>query len=70
MAIPAELQKDRARALLLLSKSSNNINQIAKALNTLRVENQLNEAQALRYLQTLDSIKLQLNLFWQKFETV
>lgn len=59
---PVALQQDRLTALRLLQKSSNNINQVARSLNTLNLKNELTYEQSLHYLHLLDTIEARMNI--------
>lgn len=59
---PIALQQDRLTALRLLQKSSNNINQVARSLNTLNLKNELTYEQSLHYLHLLDTIEARMNI--------
>ena len=58
---PAFVREDRIKALHYLSKSSNNINQVAKNLNILKKKNKLVYEECTHYLRVLDTIAAALN---------
>lgn len=60
--------KDRLEAIRLISKSSNNLNQIAKQLNSLALRNQLNYEESIHYLRILDTIEAQQHCFLRLFD--
>ena len=53
---PAFVREDRIKALHYLSKSSNNINQVAKHLNILSLQGRLSYEECAHYLRVLDTI--------------
>lgn len=60
--VPAAVQQDRLTALRYLQKSSNNLNQIARHLNTLNLKRELSYENTIHYLKILDTIEAQMNL--------
>lgn len=54
--VPVSAQEDRIKALHYLSKSSNNINQVAKHLNILNLQDRLTYQECAHYLRVLDTI--------------
>lgn len=67
-AIPVSLQEERVQAIRLLRKSSNNLNQIARHLNTLALKNELNYAKSIHYLRILDTIEAQQHILVRLFD--
>lgn len=59
--------EDRLRIIRLISKSSNNLNQIARQLNSLALYNQLHYDQCIHYLRILDTIEAQQHIFLKMF---
>lgn len=60
--VPVAVQRDRLTALRYLQKSSNNLNQIARHLNTLNLKHELSYENTIHYLKILDTIEAQMNL--------
>ena len=60
--VPVAVQRDRLLALRYLQKSSNNLNQIARHLNTLPLKHELSYENTIHYLKILDTIEAQMNL--------
>lgn len=67
-AVPVSLQEERVQAIRLLRKSSNNLNQIARHLNTLALRNELNYAKSIHYLRILDTIEAQQHILVRLFD--
>lgn len=67
-AIPVTVQKDRLEAIRLISKSSNNLNQIARHLNSLALRNQLSFSESIHFLRILDTIEAQHHRFLRLFD--
>ena len=64
---PIAVQKDRTRALRYIYKAGNNLNQIAKSLNTLNAKDQLDYQSSIKYLYLLDTIEAQLSIILEQF---
>ncbi len=58
------------RAIRLMNKSSNNINQIAHHLNTLKLQNKLEYEEFIHYLRILDTIAAQQHLLLKLFDNI
>lgn len=56
----APASNDRRRVLFLMNKSSNNLNQLAHAVNSERVLNRVSEATFLSVLDSLQAVELLL----------
>lgn len=66
--LPDSQQKDRKQALHLYAKTSNNMNQIARHLNTLNLQNKLEPHEFMHYLRILDTIEFSLNKMMRIFD--
>lgn len=66
-AMPVCLQKERLRALRIMANAGNNLNQVARHLNTLNLKNELNYDDAIHYLRLLDTIEARLHHYFLAF---